>query len=141
MGNRMRAGETGRSHGRPCAPGFTLIELLVVLSIVALLLTLALPRYFQQIDNAKETVLIENLRVTREVIDKFYKDTGRYPERLDQLVERRYLKALPYDPITERFDSWVLLPPTESQDDVGVIGDIKSGAGGATRTGKPFASL
>jgi len=36
--------------------GFTLIELLVVLSIIALLLTLALPRYFSSVDKSKEAV-------------------------------------------------------------------------------------
>ena len=65
---------------------FTLIELLVVLGIVALLLTLAVPRYFGKVDATKETVLRENLRTTRDVIGKFYGDTGRYPETLDELV-------------------------------------------------------
>ena len=56
--------------------GFTLIELLVVLTIIALLASLALPRYFQSVDTAKETILADNLRITRETIDKFYGDTG-----------------------------------------------------------------
>jgi len=73
--------------------GFTLIELIVVMAIVSLLLTLALPRYFQSIDTSKETVLKENLRTVRETIDKFYGDTGRYPESLEELVERKYLRA------------------------------------------------
>jgi general secretion pathway protein G len=80
--------------------GFTLIELLVVLSIIALLLTLAVPRYFNSIDVAKEAVLRENLHLVRETIDKFYADKGRYPESLDELVSEKYLRALPYDPIT-----------------------------------------
>ena len=57
--------------------GFTLIELLVVLGIVALLLTLAVPRFFPKVDSAKETILAENLRNTRAVIDQFHDDTGR----------------------------------------------------------------
>ncbi|HTD06012.1 type II secretion system protein, partial [Undibacterium sp.] len=69
--------------------GFTLIELLVVLAIVALLLSLALPRYFTSIDKTKEIVLVENLQTTRNVIDKFYADTGRYPESLSELVQRK----------------------------------------------------
>ena len=67
--------------------GFTLIELLVVLAIVATLLTLAVPRYFGKVDAAKETVLRENLRTTRDVIGKFYGDTGRYPESLERLQQ------------------------------------------------------
>ena len=49
--------------------GFTLIELLIVLGIVALLLSLAVPRYFSSIDSTKETILADNLRNVREVID------------------------------------------------------------------------
>lgn len=78
--------------------GFTLIELLVVLAIVAFLLTLSLPRYFHSIDKSKETVLKENLRVTRETIDKYYDDTGHYPDSLQDLVDHHYLRALPVDP-------------------------------------------
>jgi general secretion pathway protein G len=91
--------------------GFTLIELLVVLAIVAVLLTLAAPRYFGQLENSKETVLRENLRTTREVIDKFYADTGRYPESLNELVDKRYLRSRPFDPIIESDASWVIVPP------------------------------
>ena len=41
--------------------GFTLIELLVVLTIIALLMTVAAPRYFASVQIAKETALRENL--------------------------------------------------------------------------------
>ena len=81
--------------------GFTLIELLVVLAIVALLLTLAVPRYLPRVDGAKETILADNLRNTREIIDQFYADTGRYPDSLDQLVEKKYLRNVPVDPVTD----------------------------------------
>lgn len=120
-------------------PGFTLIELLVVLAIVALLLTLAVPRYFQSIDRSKETILIENLRVTRETIDKFYGDTGRYPDSLEELVEKKYLRALPSDPVTERMDTWVLEPPSDGAK--GNVYNLKSGASGSTHDGKPFSEL
>lgn len=119
--------------------GFTLIELLVVLAIVALLLTLAAPRYFRSLDTSKETVLMENLRVVRETIDKFYGDNGRYPESVDELVDRRYLRSLPFDPVTESFSSWILVPPTGSAS--GKVYDIKSGADGTTRDGRSFKEL
>lgn len=119
--------------------GFTLIELLVVLAIVALLLTLAVPRYFQSIDASKETILVENLRTVRETIDKFYGDTGHYPESLEELVERKYLRQLPLDPITESTDTWVIIAPEEM--DKGNVYDLKSGATGETRAGKPYSEL
>lgn len=118
---------------------FTLIELLVVLAIVALLLTLAVPRYFQSIDRAKETILVENLRLTRETIDKFFNDKGRYPESLEELVEQKYLRNIPVDPITESTTTWTLIPPEESSK--GNIYDLKSGAQGTTADGKAYSEL
>lgn len=117
--------------------GFTLIELLVVLGIIALLLTLAVPRYFPSVDKTKETILADNLRSTRAIIDQYYGDTGKFPDSLEQLVEKKYLRALPMDPITEKSDSWVIVPP----DDVtkGSVADIKSGAPGNDRNGKPYS--
>lgn len=117
--------------------GFTLIELLVVLAIVATLLTLAVPRYFGKVDAAKETVLRENLRTTRDVIGKFYGDTGRYPETLDELVERRYLASLPFDPITDSSASWTLVPVPEGYK--GAVYDIRSGATGRAADGSAYA--
>jgi general secretion pathway protein G len=119
--------------------GFTLIELLVVLAIVALLLTLAMPRYFQNIDSSKEAILRDNLRITRDTIDKFYGDTGRYPKSLDEMVERKYLRALPLDPITDSSTTWVIVPPDDT--DKGNVYSIKSGAPGNTKDGKPYADL
>ena len=119
--------------------GFTLIELLIVLSIVALLLTLALPRYFQSIDVAKETVLIENLRATRDAIDKFYADTRRYPESLEELVQKKYVRASPFDPIVESSAQWTIIAPTGEIK--GNVVDIRSAAPGLSRNGKPFAEL
>ncbi len=117
--------------------GFTLIELLVVLGIIALLLTLAVPRYFPSVDSARETILSDNLRQTRAVIEQYYGDTGRYPDSLEQLVEKRYLRALPVDPITESTTTWQLVPPDDGAQ--GGVADIKSGAPGNDRHGKPYA--
>ncbi|MES2757482.1 MAG: type II secretion system protein [Pseudomonadota bacterium] len=116
--------------------GFTLIELLVVLGIVALLLTLAVPRFFPSIDSAKETILADNLRNTRAVIDQFYSDTGRYPDSLEQLVEKKYLRALPLDPVAESTVSWIVVPPDDGAK--GGVYSIKSGAPGNDRSGKPY---
>lgn len=110
--------------------GFTLIELMVVMAIVALLLTLVTPRYFQQLDRARETALKETLSVTRAAIDQFHADHNRYPESLDELVDKRYLRQTPIDPMTEQRDTWTLLTPpapTEGAPTTGVW-DLRSGA-------------
>ncbi|QNA88449.1 prepilin-type N-terminal cleavage/methylation domain-containing protein [Massilia sp. Dwa41.01b] len=118
--------------------GFTLIELLVVLAIVALLLTLAVPRFFPSVDGAKETILMDNLRSVRAVIDQFHSDTGRYPDSLEQLVEKKYLPRLPVDPITESDTTWTIVPP-EDDSTPGAVVDIHSGAQGNGRNGRPYA--
>ncbi|MBM5572281.1 prepilin-type N-terminal cleavage/methylation domain-containing protein [Deefgea chitinilytica] len=116
--------------------GFTLIELLVVLAIMASLLTLVVPRYFQQTDRAQETVLKHNLVAVRDGIDKFFADTGRYPANLDELVSKKYLRELPLDPITGKRDSWIIVAPETGS---GVY-DLKSGAQGTSSDGSPYSS-
>ena len=125
-----------RRFHRLISHGFTLIELLVVLAIIAVLATLALPKYFNSIDTAKETVLAENLRLTRETIDKFYADTGKFPESLQELVDKKYLRTLPLDPITESNTTWIMVGPDDQT--LGQISTIQSGAPGSDRNGKQF---
>jgi general secretion pathway protein G len=117
--------------------GFTIIELLVVLTVLALLLTVAAPRYLQHVESAKEAALRENLHAMRDAIDKFYADRGAYPAALDDLVEHRYLRALPVDPLTQRADSWLLVAPKGTSR--GVF-DVKSGAKGTSRNGSTYAA-
>ena len=121
------------------APGFTLIELLVSMAIVALLLALAVPRYFGRVEMAKETVLRENLHQVREVLDKFYGDNGRYPQDLQELVTKRYLRRIPPDPITDSDKTWIIVPPSDPKK--GAVSDIKSGAPGNAKDGTPFRNL
>jgi general secretion pathway protein G len=116
--------------------GFTLIELLVVMAIIATLMTIAVPRYFSSLENSKETALRQSLSVMREALDHYYGDTGHYPESLEDMVTHRYLRSLPTDPITERNDMWVIVPPPEGV--AGTVADIKSGATGRARDGSLF---
>jgi len=118
---------------------FTLIELLVVLAIISTLLTLAVPRYFRSVDNAKETTLAENIRICRETIDKYYADTGQYPDTLEQLVEKNYLRAVPVDPVTDSAQTWIIVPPPGGGKNK--VFNIRSGAPGTNRRGLPFAEM
>ncbi|MFN3717094.1 MAG: type II secretion system protein [Thiobacillus sp.] len=117
--------------------GFTLVELMVVMAIVALLLALALPRYFNHLESSRETILKQDLAVMRDAIDKFHGDRNRYPESIDELVSARYLRALPVDPITERSDTWQIVAPEGEA--AGAVYDIRSGAPGASRDGSAYA--
>jgi general secretion pathway protein G len=119
--------------------GFTLIELLVVMAIVALLLTVALPRYFGSVTKAKEVALKENLQVLRTGIDKFYVDKDRYPSDLNELVTENYFRKVPVDPITETDSTWIIVPSRDL--DKPGVGDVKSGAIGKTRDNIPYDQL
>lgn len=116
--------------------GYSLIELLVVMAIIATLLLIAVPRYSLSLQRAREATLRQDLAVMRDSIDKFYGDRGRYPAALEELVEARYLRSVPEDPITKSAESWTLVR-AEDAEIVGVR-DVFSGAEGEDLTGRPY---
>ncbi|MCK9199963.1 MAG: prepilin-type N-terminal cleavage/methylation domain-containing protein [Gallionella sp.] len=116
--------------------GFTLIELLVVMAIIATLLTISVPRYFHSVEKSKEAVLHQNLALTRDALDKFYGDNSRYPDSLEDLVSKKYLRSLPLDPFTGNATAWLIIPP-DSLEKGGVF-DIRSGAPGNARDGSAY---
>ncbi|MEO5672334.1 MAG: prepilin-type N-terminal cleavage/methylation domain-containing protein [Ramlibacter sp.] len=97
-----------RRRGRVCR-GFTLIELLVVFTLLALLLSIALPRYLGTTQTAREKVRLQNMATLRDAIDKFKADQGHYPAELAELVTKQYLRSLPQDPVSES-NGWTPLP-------------------------------
>ncbi len=118
--------------------GFTLLELLVVMAIIATLLTVAVPRYFRSLERSKEAVLRQDITSMRESIDKFYGDTGAYPESLAALVEKHYLRAIPVDPIAKSAERWIVVHSEEGEDNG--VKDVHSGAEGAGEDGVPYAA-
>lgn len=115
--------------------GFTFVELMVVMAIVALMITIALPRYYAGLERAKEAILKEDLFIMRDAIDDYYVDKGQYPRSLDVLVDERYLRAIPADPVTDSNKTWILigLPQNPS-----VVYDIRSGAEGEATDGTAY---
>jgi general secretion pathway protein G len=107
--------------------GFTLIEILVVLTIIAIMMSLVAPRYFNSIDRSKEKVLQHDLIVMREAIDMYVSDRNIYPDTLQDLVDGKYLRAIPVDPITDRADTWIFTPPKGDEFE-GKMADIHSGS-------------
>lgn len=116
--------------------GFTLVELLVVMAIIAMLLSLASPRYFKSVDRSKEAVLRENLNMTRQALDKYFGDNGKYPDTLDDLVAKKYLRSLPEDPVLGSSAAWIVIPPDTPEK--GGVYDIKSGAPGNGLDGSAY---
>jgi general secretion pathway protein G len=89
-----------------------MIELVVVMAVLGLLLSIAVPRYLESLDRGKENVLAHNLAQMREAIDRYYGDRGAYPDQLEDLVERRYLRAVPLNPFTDSADWRTVSPPS-----------------------------
>ena len=118
--------------------GFTLIELLVVFAIIALLVSIVAPRYFNSVEKSKETVLKQDLSTMRDALDKYYGDTGKYPDTLEDLVTKKYLRKLPVDPFTDSTETWAIVPPEDTEK--GGVFDLHSGATGNARDGTPYAS-
>jgi general secretion pathway protein G len=96
--------------------------MLIVMTLIALLLTLAIPRYFSALDNGRINVQRQNLATIRDAIDKFFGDQGKYPETLDELVAKRYLRQIPLDPLSEA-PNWVVVAPPDPT--LGAVFDVQ----------------
>lgn len=118
--------------------GFTLIELMVVMAIIGTLLAIVAPRYFRSLEHSREVALRQDLSVMREAIGHFHGDLNRYPENLNELVQRRYLRNIPVDPITGSSETWIsIAPPDTAQQG---LYDISSGAEGIASDGTAYGS-
>ncbi len=134
MLTRRQTTFAGRYRG-----GFTLIELIVVMAIVALLVSIAAPRYFHSVARARENTLRTSLNVMRDAIDHFAADKSRYPEALEELVAKRYLRAIPDDPLTGSAGTWVTLTPPSDLGAAGKVYDVRSGSASRASDGRLFA--
>ena len=115
--------------------GFTFVELMVVMAIVAMLISIALPRYFEGLQRAREAVLMEDLNVMRKAIDHYHADKNAYPANLQALVSERYLKFIPEDPVTNSTETWqIVLPP----DNANQVYDVRSGSSETASNGTPY---
>ena len=75
--------------------GFTLVEMLIVVSIVALLVTMAVPVYQKSLIRTRERVLRTNLVTIRKQIDEYVFDKQKGLQSLQDLVTDGYLRTDP----------------------------------------------
>jgi general secretion pathway protein G len=84
--------------------GFSLLELMIVLTIIMILATIAAGRYDRSVQRAREATLKQDLYVMRQAIQQYTLDKQAAPGSLDDLVQAKYLGAIPVDPITRAKD-------------------------------------
>jgi len=119
--------------------GFTLLELMIVISIIIILASITLPQYQRTIMHTRETVLKDDLRKMRSLIDQFAADKGRLPQSLDELVSSGYMREVPIDPFTGQKD-WAITTgedPNSSQGEQGMT-DIHSASAEVSTEGTPY---
>lgn len=98
--------------------GFSLIELLIVIAIMGTITGGAVLALGDSADQAVDATRRNNRNTIRRSIDGFRADRGRYPESLFELVEKRYLREVPVDPVTKSSATWIIVPSSEGAEDV-----------------------
>ena len=119
--------------------GFSLLELMIAMFILVILLSVALPTYQRSVQHAKETVLKENLWQIRKGIDQYASDKGKYPQTVNDLVEGKYLREMPVDPIYDKPEWKEVMGEDPLNPDAGeVLKDVKSMAEGTDSLGTAY---
>ena len=128
----------GRLYGNKF---FSLLELMIAMFIMIILLSIAVPTYERSVRQARETVLKENLWQIRRSIDQFTADKGKLPRSIDELVEGKYLREKPVDPIIEK-PEWDEIQGEDINSNDGEQGlkDVKSLAEGDDSTGVAYST-
>ena len=138
--NNAAVDEGVRARTKRRQLGYSLLELMIAMFIIVILISVAVPSYQRAMQNARETVLKENLWQMRRAIDQYQADKGKPPQSLDDLVTAKYLRERPVDPITETTD-WNEVMEADSTDSEAEPGmsNIKSASDGVDSEGKAYS--
>lgn len=119
--------------------GFTLLELVMVMTIIVILAAVGVTSYQHIQLKARETILREDLRTMRKMIDQYAADKEKLPQSLDDLVTDQYMREVPVDPITGQKD-WVvdMGEDTVSRDGGTGVVDVHTAAAGEGSDGVAY---
>ena len=84
--------------------GFTLIELLVVITIIGILATGATTVYTSQIQKARDTTRINDIKAIQSAVEQIYQDKYEYPalwklfSTTETITLKTYMPKIPRDP-------------------------------------------
>ncbi len=133
-----------RGFGPTSSPAFTLIEVLCVTVFLSILAMSMIQGFEYSVKKEKEERLKGTLNSIRNAIDRYYFDRlaeappvrheKRFPFSLDELVEKKYLRAVPCDPISGKAE-WELL----YAEPAGGLFDVRSKARGAALDGSLYS--
>jgi type II secretory pathway pseudopilin PulG len=80
--------------------GYAMAALLVAISVMAIMLSVALPVWRTAVQREREAELVFRGEQYARAIDIFQRRTGGYPQTLDQLEKTKAIRKLYKDPIT-----------------------------------------
>jgi len=125
---------------------FTLIEILTVTVFLSVLSMAVVQGFEYSVKKDKEERLRGTLNKIRGSIDRYYLDRltaepglrheSRFPSSLEELVDKKYLRSLPVDPVSGDA-SWEIIFVSENEKK---IFDIKSKARGAALDNTLYSS-
>ena len=77
--------------------GFTLIELLVVITIIGILATGATATYTSQIQKARDTSRVNDIKAVQSWVEQYYGDNASYPAQASSGTLSQYTPKIPTD--------------------------------------------